>query len=226
MPDLLYLVHNLEMKLLVIDDHPVLRDGLTALLKQSGPGTEVFQASSADEGLKLVEQHNDFDAVLLDLLMPGLGGFSAISEFGKMRPDLPVVVLSSSEDPKDVHRALSLGALGYVPKSASSHVLLSAIRLVLSGELYVPPLVLNKQSSIIGRVESGIQNGAGRLTERQVEVLGLLSKGQPNKTIATTLDLSEKTVKAHVTAIFRALNVVNRTQAAQVGRVAGLIRES
>ncbi len=212
------------MKLLVIDDHPVMREGLSALLRQAGPDTQVVQAGSADEGLQLTEQHDDFDAVLLDLMMPGVGGFQAILEFGKKRPDLPVIVLSSSEDPRDVHKALSLGALGYVPKSASSSALLSAIRLVLSGEIYVPPLILNKQ------IEGAEQRdapptGAQRLTDRQIEVLALLSKGQPNKTIATRLDLSEKTVKAHITAIFRALNVVNRTQAAQAGRLAGLIEE-
>lgn len=212
------------MKLLVIDDHPVMREGLAALLRQAGPDTQVVQAGSASEGLQLTEQHNDFEAVLLDLMMPGLGGFEAISEFGKKRPDLPVVVLSSSEDPRDVHKALSLGALGYVPKSASSSALLSAIRLVLSGEIYVPPLILNKQVDGAMQKDAAL-SGARRLTERQIEVLELLSKGQPNKTIATKLDLSEKTVKAHITAIFRALNVVNRTQAAQAGRLAGLLDE-
>ncbi len=213
------------MKLLVIDDHPVMREGLAALLRQAGPGTEVFQAGSASEGLHLTDLHGDFEVVLLDLIMPGLGGFQAISEFGKKKPDLPVVVLSSSEDPRDVHKALSLGALGYVPKSASSSVLLAAIRLVLSGEIYVPPLILNKQVASGTPQDAAASNGR-RLTDRQIEVLELLSKGQPNKTIAARLDLSEKTVKAHITAIFRALNVVNRTQAAQVGRLAGLIGES
>ena len=212
------------MKLLVIDDHPVMREGLAALLRQAGPDTHVVQAGSAGEGLQLTEQHDDFEAVLLDLMMPGVGGFQAISEFGRKRPDLPVIVLSSSEDPRDVHKALSLGALGYVPKSASSSALLSAIRLVLSGEIYVPPLILNKQ--VDGSGQAAAPSGsAPRLTDRQIEVLALLSKGQPNKTIATRLDLSEKTVKAHITAIFRALNVVNRTQAAQAGRLAGLIEE-
>ncbi len=148
----------------------------------------------------------------------------ALSELGRKRPTLPVIVLSSSEDPADARRALALGALGYVPKSASQHTLLTAIRMVLSGDLYVPPLILDKPGlglSIPARGRVG--GGAARLTERQIAVLRLLSNGRPNKTIAIELDLSEKTVKTHITAIFKALNVINRTQAASVGRDLGLI---
>jgi two-component system nitrate/nitrite response regulator NarL len=210
------------MKLLIVDDHPVLREGIAALLRQAGPGAEVLQARDASEGLALVEDHADLDAVVLDLMMPGMDGWQAISEFGRRRPDLPVIVLSSSEDPHDARKALALGALGYVPKSASQHVLLSAIRIVLEGDIYVPPLVLADSGAFIGRPH-GVEPKAARLTERQTEILKMLSKGQPNKTIASTLDLSEKTVKAHITAIFRSLNVVNRTQAAAVGREFGLI---
>jgi two-component system nitrate/nitrite response regulator NarL len=211
------------MKLLIVDDHPVLREGLAALLRQAGPDTDVLLACDAAEGLALVEQHADLDAVVLDLMMPGMDGWRAISEFGRKRPELPLIVLSSSEDPQDARKALALGALGYVPKSASQRVLLSAIRIVLNGDLYVPPLVLNEPADIADRMGGRGEPNAARLTTRQIEILTMLSKGQPNKTIATTLDLSEKTVKAHITAIFRALNVVNRTQAAAVGREAGLI---
>jgi DNA-binding NarL/FixJ family response regulator len=211
------------MKLLIVDDHPVLREGLAALLRQAGPDTDVLQACDAHEGLALVEDHPDLDAVVLDLMMPGMDGWRAISEFGRKRPELPVIVLSSSEEPQDARKALALGALGYVPKSASQHLLLSAIKIVLNGDLYVPPLVLNDTASVTEREGGRAEPNAARLTGRQVEILAMLSKGQPNKTIAATLDLSEKTVKAHITAIFRALNVVNRTQAAAVGREAGLI---
>jgi two-component system, NarL family, nitrate/nitrite response regulator NarL len=211
------------MKLLIVDDHPVLREGLAALLRQAGPDTDVLLACDAAEGLALVERHADLDAVVLDLMMPGMDGWRAISEFGRKRPELPVIVLSSSEDPQDARKALALGALGYVPKSASQRVLLTAIRIVLNGDLYVPPLVLNEPADAADRLGGPGEPNAARLTTRQIEILTMLSKGQPNKTIATTLDLSEKTVKAHLTAIFRALNVVNRTQAAAVGREAGLI---
>jgi two-component system nitrate/nitrite response regulator NarL len=211
------------MKLLIVDDHPVLRDGLASLLPQLGPDTTVLQARDAREGLALVEEHTDLDVVILDLVMPGMKGLEALSEFGRKRPDLPVIVLSSSEDPKDVRQALASGALGYVPKSASQHVLLSAVRLVLNGDLYIPPLILDGPSNTIERKADGTGGGGRLLTVRQIEILVLLSEGKPNKTIAATLTLSEKTVKAHISAIFKTLNVVNRTQAAVAGREAGII---
>jgi two-component system nitrate/nitrite response regulator NarL len=209
------------MKLLIIDDHPVLRDGLASLLRQAGPDTVVIEARDAPEGVSMAEQQADLDLVILDLSMPGMPGFEALAELGRKRPDLPVIVLSSSEDPKDVRKAMASGALGYVPKSASQHVLLSAIRLVLNGDLYVPPLVLSQGADAPQHASEGGNPGA--LTARQIEVLALISEGKPNKTIATQLALSEKTVKAHITAIFKALNVVNRTQAAAAARAAGII---
>ena len=159
--------------------------------------------------------------------MPGLGGLAAIAEFGRRRPALPVVVLSSSEDPQVVRQVIARGALGYVPKSANPHTLLLAIKLVLGGELYIPPLVLNDLSDDLPSTpppDGGEGDAApSQLTERQVAVLRLIGEGKPNKAIAVALNLSENTVKVHVTAIFKALRVVNRTQAARVGRSSGLI---
>ncbi|WP_072368968.1 response regulator transcription factor [Hyphomicrobium sp. NDB2Meth4] len=211
------------MKLLVVDDHPVLREGLVALLRQLGPDAVVLEAGDAQAALRLVEEQQDLDVVILDLVMPGMNGLSALPEFGRSRPDLPVIVLSSSEEPRDARNALAQGALGYVPKSASQHTLISAIKLVLQGEIYVPPLVLSEMGARAGSTPSRGQDGGSNLTPRQIEVLRRLSEGQPNKIIAHELNLSEKTVKAHITAIFKALNVVNRTQAAAVGRESGLI---
>lgn len=212
------------MKILVVDDHPVMREGLSALLRQEGPQTTIVQASSAAEALAAVEKHGDLDIVVLDLLMPGTSGLSAISEIGHARPELPVIVLSSSEDPRDVRNALSQGALGYVPKSASQTTLLSAIRLVMSGELYIPSLILNQVAAAKSVVDRSMARAL--LTPRQIDVLRRISESLPNKTIAYEMDLSEKTVKAHITAIFRALNVVNRTQAAAAGRDLGLIQST
>jgi two-component system, NarL family, nitrate/nitrite response regulator NarL len=212
------------MKLLIVDDHAVLREGLAVLLQQIGPDTTVVQAQDANEAITLLGGHPDLDVVVLDLVMPGMNGLDALSEFGRTRPDLPVIVLSSSEDPLDVRKALAAGALGYVPKSAGQRVLLSAIQLVMNGELYVPPLVLegNRESAQSIGYRTGNRSGQA-LTARQVEILKFLSEGAPNKLIAKVLGLSEKTVKAHITAIFKTLNVENRTQAAVAGRNAGLI---
>jgi DNA-binding NarL/FixJ family response regulator len=207
------------MKFLVVDDHPILREGLASLLQQAADGNQVVLASDSAEGLRLAALHADLDLVLLDLAMPGMDGMRAIAAFGQQRPALPVVVLSSSEDPEDVHSALSAGALGYVPKSAPAHTLLAALNLVLAGEVYVPPLLLNRPRHAVSPTAGA--EGPARLTERQIEVLRLLSAGESNKEIGLKLGLSEKTVKAHVTAIFRSLHVVNRTQAASAARKAG-----
>src|SRR5271156_5983213 len=131
------------MKFLIIDDHAVLRTGLTALLRQARPDDEVLEACNGLEGLEQARLHPDLDAIFLDLEMPGMHGMPAIEAFGRQHPNLPVIVLSSSEDPSDVRRALAAGALGYIPKSTSSKNLLSALQLVLEGCVYVPPLVLN-----------------------------------------------------------------------------------
>ncbi len=212
------------MKILVVDDHAVVREGLAALLRQSSADMSVLQARDGAEALDIAHKHLDLDAVLLDLSMAGLAGMPALAQFGKRHPDLPVIVLSSSEDPEDVRKALAGGALGYVPKSASPKTLLSALQLVLQGNVYVPPLMLDDKASGPAR-GNGQQAGLGshRLTERQLDVLKLLSAGRSNKEIAIELGLSEKTVKVHVTGIFKALNVVNRTQAATAARQANLI---
>ena len=209
------------MKILIVDDHPVFREGIVALFKHTVVDGVVLQAASIPEALQVVSESPDLDVLLLDLMMPGTDGLPAIADFTAVRPDLPVVILSSSEDPKNVHRALALGALGYIPKSASPEALVSAIRLVLAGDLYIPSLILNDPNS--GVVVESQSNARHGLTERQIEVLQLLAIGLPNKTIAAQLHLSEKTVKVHVTSILRSLNVANRTQAASVGRQAGLI---
>src|SRR5206468_8377709 len=127
--------------------HAVLRSGLTALLRQAEPETSVLEASDAAQGLELVMRHADLDAAFLDLEMPGIRGITVIEEFGKRRPDLPIIVFSASEDPRDVRLALAAGALGYVPKSASATTLIAAVRLVLQGEVYVPPLMLHDAAS-------------------------------------------------------------------------------
>ena len=131
------------MKVLIVDDHPVFRDGFAALLQHAGSGTIVHQAGNVAEGLERIAANPDLDILMLDLFMPSGSGMGAIAEFSRARRDLPIVVLSSSEDPEHVRRALALGALGYVPKSASPHAMISAIQLVVGGDIYVPPLLLS-----------------------------------------------------------------------------------
>jgi two-component system nitrate/nitrite response regulator NarL len=204
------------MKILVVDDHAILRQGLAALLRDSGAASEVVHAANVAQGLAMAAAHPDLDAVLLDLKLPGGDGINAIAALARTNPVLPIIILSASEDPADVRRALDMGALGYVPKSSSPETLLSALRLVMAGEIYVPPLMLEAE-----------RNGSGprldSLTPRQTQVLAALAGGLSNRELAARFDLSEKTVKVHVSAIFRALEVTNRTQAARVAQAAGII---
>lgn len=215
------------MKLLVVDDHPTLRTGLIALLRQADAQTVVLEADGGPEGLRLAGDHPDLDAVFVDLMMPGMDGMTAVHELARRHPQLPIIVLSMSEDPDDVRRALSAGALGYLPKSASAATIVSALRFVLAGNVYVPPLLLHDTPAARRADSARARPPAGanvRLTQRQLAVLALLCDGLSNKEICGRLDLSEKTVKAHVSAIFKAMNVVNRTQAALLAREAGLVR--
>lgn len=209
------------MKILVVDDHTLVRQGLAALLRDQGAATEVAHAGDVAQALAVVATRADLDAVLLDLRMPGIDGLTAIGEIGRRRPELPVLVLSSSEDPEDVRQALERGALGYVPKSASPEVLISAVRMVMAGEIYVPSQMLQP-----GEAPPRAKADRGpllELTPRQGEVLEALATGLSNKQIGRKFNLSEKTVKAHVGAIFRTLAVTNRTQAANAAQAAGLI---
>ncbi len=204
------------MKFLLIDDHPLVREGLAAVLMQLESGIEVLHAADAEHGLRLARAHDDLDGVMADLKLAGQSGLVAVQALHAEWPLLPVIVVSSSEEPSDVRAALKAGARGYLPKSSGNATILAAVRLVLSGEIYVPPLMLGHGAPSM--------TGAGDaiLTDRQLEVLRLLCKGHPNKTIGRELDMQEKTVKGHVTAIFRALGVVNRTQAVEAARRTGI----
>ena len=201
------------MKLLVVDDHSVVREGLSALLQTFGPDTKVVGAEDGPQALAAVDANSDLDVVILDLALPGMAGMKVLEELGLRRPGLPVMVLSASEDPDYVRQTMALGALGYVPKSASPDTLIAAIRFVLQGELYVPPFMLSAKPPLPATAKN-----LPRLTKRQSEVLAALCKGLSNKGIARDLNMSEKTVKAHITTIFRLLGVQNRTQAVNLAR--------
>ena len=205
------------MKILVVDDHPMFREGLTSVLRQWPAVSGVLQASNGELALELVAAQPDLAAAIVDLRMAGTGGLVVVAQVRRVRPELPVLVLSSSEEPDDVRRALAAGAAGYCPKSAAPATLLAALQLVLAGEVYVPPLMAQAPAA-----PTAAADGSG-LTPRQREVLQQLCQGQTNKQIARILDMQEKTVKGHVSAIFKALNVVHRLQAVEAARNAGLV---
>jgi DNA-binding NarL/FixJ family response regulator len=208
------------VKLLVVDDQAIVRQGVAALLSHADPQTIVLEAADTAAGLEVAADHADLDAVLLDLAMPGVSGMAAIAEFARSRPDVPIIVLSASDDPAKVRLAFERGALGYVPKTASSQTLLAAVRLVLSGEAFVPALLLRERPPGPSDARSGPR---GALTKRQSEVLRCLALGLSNKEIGRRMAISEKTVKAHVTGILRDLGAANRAEAVREARDRNLV---
>ncbi len=207
------------MKILVVDDHPLICEALRQVLQALDRELELLDASTCAEALDLTRRNQDISLILLDLALPGVDGFEALRQLRDGFPGIPVVVLSASEQPETVLRAIDGGAMGFIPKTSSSQLLISALRLVLSGGIYLPPEVLGKHQAIAPATQlpgSPAQLRSPReigLTERQSQVLALVVQGKPNKLISRDLDLAEGTVKINVTAILKALGVTNRTQA-------------
>ena len=200
------------MKILVADDHALFREGLSYVLARLGEPVETLQAEDGAAALALAEAHPDVDLVLLDLGMPGVDGLAGLRLLRARCPAVPVVILSGSEEPADVRLALDAGALGFISKSSSPEVMLSALRLVLSGGVYVPPSYIDRAQGMAVPITASPVDSLG-LTPRQLDVLRLLGRGHSNKEIARILDLAEGTVKLHISAILRTLGVHNRTRA-------------
>jgi len=205
------------VKILVVDDHPLILEALRHVLAQLDAAPQVFDAASAASGRRLVDEHADASLLLLDLTLPGADGFDLLADIRAAHPAVPVVVLSASERHVDVLRALDMGAMGYIPKRSSNAVMLQALRLVLSGGVYVPAAAIGADPATARAAPApqALRTTPRELglTGRQAEVLGCILQGLPNKLICRRLELAEGTVKIHVAAILRALNVHNRTQA-------------
>lgn len=211
------------MKLLVADDHVLLRDGMIAALAElAGPDAIYLEATDAAQVLRLVAEHPDLDLILLDLFMPGANGFELLSQVCALVPDTPVVIVSASEEIARMRQSFDCGAAGFVVKSAGRELLLSAVRLVLAGGVYLPPELLRTGTAHTAGPEDHPSTAPMALTARQQEVLALLEQGQSNKQIARALGLSHHTVKIHVAAILRKLEASNRTQAVGLARRAEL----
>ena len=206
------------MKIILADDHALFRDGFALLFQQLEAGAAVLEAGDLDEAMELVARHDDADLVLLDLNMPGMNGLAGIKRVRDAYPQLPVIVLSASETREIVQAVMAAGASGFIPKSSSSAVMQSAVRLVLAGGVYLPAQLLTADAAA-----SAGPDGQVRLTGRQRDVLRLLAAGMSNKEICRELELGEGTIKVHIAAIYRALDVSNRTAAANVAHRLGLI---
>ncbi len=213
------------MKILIADDHRLIIDAVADKLSELEPGIEFVAAVDARELLERVGE--PLDLALIDLSMPGADGLSHIQQVRQRCPELPIIVLSGQEDPAVMRDVLDCGAQGYIPKAYSPAVMVSAVRLVMAGGIYVPPMLLSMMGRDAGQgpgttgqpaEAAGMEVLGELLTERQVDVLRLLSQGQPNKVIGRSLGISEGTVKIHLAAIFRALNARNRTEAVMKAR--------
>lgn len=196
------------MRIILADDHVMIREGLRPFVERISASTVVQEAGSLADVLELVKD-GPADLVILDLKMPGMNGFQGLVTLRQMYPQMRCVMLSASADRDHVLEAIRLGADGFIPKHLSGAAMVSALQLVLSGERFIP-------SMLVERGASGADDGSdliGKLTPRERDILRLLREGLPNKVIATRLDVSEVTVKSHLGNVFRKLGVQNRLQA-------------
>jgi len=198
------------MKILIIDDHALFRDGLLLVLEGLGADIKTLEAGSYEAAKIIIDEENDIDLVLLDLGLPEISYIDALLAIRQQLPDSLVVILSGAEDHRMIERALHHGARGYIPKSSSAKIILNALQLVISGGIYIPPEILQNNSAGIITDEN---DPGDNLTPRQRDVLQQLADGKSNKDIGKVLNLTESTVRAHVAAILKAFDVSNRTQA-------------
>ena len=227
---------GIRVKVLLADDHRLIIEGVKLKLAELDPAVETVVAMNLEELEGLIQTHADsLDLALIDIAMPGTQGHEHVAKLRNAAPKLPVIVLSGSEDVELMRTLMDLGVLGFIPKAYSPDVMLSAIRLVLAGGVYIPPLLLSNAQAqgwhpgdarSLSSHPASAANGSSHsidglrklLTERQIDVMRLLSQGKPNKLIARDLGISEGTVKIHLAAIFRALNVRNRVEAVVASR--------
>jgi DNA-binding NarL/FixJ family response regulator len=221
-----------SLKILIADDHSLVREGLKLALRGLAGNATLVEAADAAEVHAALAENPDTSLVILDLQMPGAHEMELLSTLCDRYPDIPVVVLSATESPRIMQRAIDRGAAGFIPKSAASQVLIGALQLVLAGGVYIPPAMLGTAAAVTAETATPAATAGSsprrstsvrpEFTDRQIDVLELLSEGDSNKAIARKLGLSEHTIKIHLTAIFRTLGVKNRTEAAIACRELGL----
>lgn len=206
------------MKLLLVDDHALFREGLRMLLANISPGIEIDEAESIPAAVANC-QRTPYRMVLLDLGLSATAGLDTLAEFRAAVPEVPVVVLSGNHEPRVIRSAIEQGAVGFVPKSYTSELMINALQFVLAGGIYLPPRVLESDA---GQVESVGRSVFERLSARQREIVDMLLQGAANKVIARRLDISEGTVKAHVSAIFQIIGARNRIDAVLIAARLGV----
>jgi DNA-binding NarL/FixJ family response regulator len=210
------------LKILAVDDHPLTREGLARVFSEIASRVEMIEAGTLASGKAQLAAHADIRLVVLDPALPDASGIEAVKGIVAARPDVAVLVLSAQDDPATARAAMDAGARGFISRRSSTRVFTEVLRLVLVGGTYVPPEALRVDAapkpapgasfSVPEGLDAAPHKALG-LTPRQLEVLALLAQGKPNKLICRALDLREGTIKTHISAIYRALGVANRTQA-------------
>ena len=214
-------LQSMRYEVLIVDDHPLYRLALKGAVAAACHDCEIFEADSVGGLFDGLDGHPHIDLLLLDLNLPGAYGFNALAHLRGSRPELPIIVVSASDDTRTVRKTLEFGAQGFVSKSADADTIGDSIRAVLRGEVVAP-------AGLGSHWESGADDGVleiarrvAQLTPQQFRVLGMLCAGRLNKQIAENLEITEATVKAHMTVILRKLGASNRTQAVLIaGRLA------
>ncbi len=212
------------MRTLLIDDHAVFTQGLKFLLSDLDESIEFLEATSCEDALA-IEQSRDVDLVLLDFHMPGLHGIDALRAIKERFPSAAIVMLSSEDDPQLIRDSIDNGAYGFIPKSSTAQVLIAALRLILAGGIYLPTHALTdveSRADTATKGDSALPAEVEGLSDRQRQVLMKVVQGKSNKVVAYEMNISEGTVKAHLSAAFRALGVHNRTEAVFVAAKLGL----
>ena len=221
------------MKILIADDHELFLKGLEFILSDFNPEAELIKAKDYNEVFAVIEKNKDIDLILTDLAMPGGIWLEALKEIHEKIPETPIIILSAVFEKEIVQKTLDLGASGYIPKTSSNAVILSAVNLVLSGALYIPAELLRETTDSdlndLKKIEvvsesTDLKEKIKILSPRQLDVLKLIAEGKSNKQIAFELGLTEGTVKLHVTAILKILNVYNRTGAVAQANNLGLLK--
>ena len=200
-----------DYRVIIVDDHPLFRDALKQILTAASPGIAIDEAGTIDAVTAALTNDRDFDLVLLDLKMPGVQGFSGLVFLRAQFPAVPVAVISASEEPHIIRRALDLGASAYIPKSLPAEIMRKAVAALLRGDMWAPESATGAAS--LDPEADELARRLATLTPQQLRVLMMLREGLLNKQIAYQLGVSEATIKAHVSAILQKLDVGSRTQA-------------
>lgn len=208
----------MTVNVLIADDHPLFREALRQVVAEALPEATITQAQNYEAARDALDCENGLDLILLDLNMPGMNGFASLMEMREADPATPIVIVSASEERDVIDRAFVVGAAGYIPKSLAKEEMVAAINTVMNGDIYHPNGNGHPAEKTKTSLTPDIMDRVNTLTRRQRNVLSLIARGKPNKLIAYELDVTNTTVKAHVTAILRKLKVTSRTQAAIMAR--------